>query len=1197
MNPTLRPISPYSWRSLQTRITLLTLSVFLVCIWSLSWYVTRILHQDVETMLGAQQLSTLTVHADNINRTLSERLSMLESAAQLIAPVLSKDPSQLQTLLENRPALAAFFNGGFFVTNIQGTALASYPASVNRVGVNYLDRAHIASALKLGESKISPPLIGKILKSPVVSVVVPMRNDQGQIVGSLVGVIDLGRANFLAQVMQARYGKTGGFMLLAPPWRLLFTPSQSQNALQTLPATGSNPALDRFAQGFEGSAVLINTEGVEVLASAKNIPLTGWNMVAMLPTAEAFAPVHTLIRNIQLAALAASLLAGALSWWLLRRQLAPIHIAFAALTRQTDSAQPLQALPSNGDDEVGQLIDGFNHLLVTLAQRENKLHLSESAVREALKNSLALTEQLSRFQHALDSHVLVTISDINGLITHANPRFCEVCGYTLAELQQHDFSLLNSGTHSKEFFAAMYDTLGKGNTWHGEICNRTKSGNLFWLAMTIVPFKGNDGQSDQYFTLNNDITERKAGEVELENYREHLEELVQQRTVDLHQAQTQANAAALYARSLIEASVDPLVTIDANGCITDLNQATESVTGVEREHLLGSEFSLYFTESSKAHSLYKMAFDKGQVNDYPLTVRHLSGQLVSVLYNASVYCDAEGQVLGVFAAARDVSALRAAQEAANAANHAKSAFLANMSHEIRTPMNGVVGMVDILQQSHLDNDQRRMLDTIYQSSLALLNIINDILDYSKIEAGKLSVENISTPLRDVTTGVVQLMQPGARAKDIDLSLWVSPELPNWVYSDPNRLRQVLLNLIGNAIKFTHTNATRAGHVAVRVASGIRVSGQAGLYVRISDNGIGMNDEAVAKLFTPFTQADAGIARQFGGTGLGLSISQRLVDLMGGRIKVHSKPNVGSEFTVELPLHEAPPGEQQGQLAERRLHPRPATPGVAQAQANGQLILLAEDNDTNREVLQEQLNLLGYASEVAADGSIALDKWRSGRFALLLTDCHMPQMDGFALTAAIRLAEGKTGPHKPIIAVTANAMQGEAQRCINSGMDDYLSKPLRLTELRTMLSKWLPLGHDEPLPASPGDPGSAASTDSGSGMDALPIWDANALTDRVGGNAAMQQRLLAKFLISARRQAASLKIAAQNSDIAQLAAEAHTLKSAARTVGAMALGELCQQIETSARAGDKATCELLASRVPGTLAKAEEKIEKILPDAP
>lgn len=768
------------------------------------------------------------------------------------------------------------------------------------------------------------------------------------------------------------------------------------------------------------------------------------------------------------------------------------------------------------------------------------------------------------------------------------------------------------------------------------------------------------------------------------------------------------------AATAFEVQEGMLIT-DADGLILRVNRAFSNITGYAAKEVIGKNTRILSSGRQDANfyaAMWKSINETGAWEG-EIWNRRKNGEIYPEYLTISAVKGESGAVTNYVATLNDITESKKA-EIAIAANRAKSDFLANMSHEIRTPMNGVIGMVDILQQTELNPAQLRMVNTIQDSSLDLLNILNDILDFSKIEAGKLEVERIPIPLREVIEGTAQLMFASADAKSIELHTFVSPRLPQWIASDPSRLRQVLLNLLGNAVKFTSSEDGRPGQVLLCAEPAILADGRAGVHLRVSDNGIGMSTETLEKLYQPFTQADESMSRKFGGTGLGLSITRRLVELMGGRISVRSMLGEGSEFTIELPLEETAPGRQaapdpdltgvhvlavttnaeckqilqsycraggadvsvvtelaaarsqlrqmqaslgtnvllldidvtaEGEsglpdnvgvvqlvrrgrsihsdkivtvlalpllyhdlihgvaiasgrlvarasaaLTDRRLHTRNQVPTVEVSMAANRLILLAEDNETNREVILEQLHLLGYSAEVAEDGVVALNMWRTGRYALLLTDCHMPNMDGFELTAAIR-TESMPGMHLPIIAVTANALQGEAERCIEHGMDDYLSKPLRLDELGTMLAKWLP------LPEAPTTDDTAA-TDPGSklGRPALrtaefSVWDAAVLTRMVGDNPARHRRLLEKFLANAQGQVADILSAATAGDCTAAGSVAHSLKSAARTVGAMQLGELCHAMEVAGKAGDGETCSALAEDLNRAFEAAAEKIRQ------
>lgn len=377
-------------QSLKNRITLLTLGIFLISIWSLAFYANRVLYRDLEVELSQQQFSVVSILAGQINSSLKFRLESLESASASVESSLMSDPRALQQKLNNSGVLQSLFNGGTFVTDINGTAIASLPVSVRRIGVNYMERDHVAAALKEGKSRISKPVIGKLLNTPVVSMAVPVRDSQGKVIGALVGVTDLGKPNFLDQINVSQYGRTGGYFVTSRTYRLIISASDKSRVMEQLPAPGVSPMLDRFLQGHEGSGIFINPRGIEVLASARNIPVADWYLAAALPTAEAFAPVHNLQQRILYASLILTLLAGVLTWWVLRRQLSPILKTTMQIAAMARGEQSLQPIPVTGQDEVANLIGGFNSLIDVLSKREEKIR--------ALSNMYAA---LSQCNHAI----------------------------------------------------------------------------------------------------------------------------------------------------------------------------------------------------------------------------------------------------------------------------------------------------------------------------------------------------------------------------------------------------------------------------------------------------------------------------------------------------------------------------------------------------------------------------------------------------------------------------------------------------------------------------------------------------------------------------------------------------------------------------------------------------------------------------
>ena len=374
--------NPFPWRSLKTRVTLITLLTFVSTIWAVTFYGSRLLREDMQTELGEQQFSTISGIAREIENRLSDRKIALQTIASEVSPKVMADSAALQTLLEQQPLLQLLFNGGVFITRTDGTAVADLPISTGRNGTNYLDRETVFIPLKEGKTVIGRPAIGKKLGAPIFSISAPIFDSKGQVSGVIVGTINLEKSSFLDLITQSRYGKSGGFLLVAPQHQLVVAASDKSRVMQAIPAPGVNAMHDRYMAGYEGFGTAVNSRGVLELSAAKRIPSADWFVVATLPAVEAFAPIDNMLQHLFVNVLAITVLVGALTWWLisrlLRQQLAPLHTASQAIARRSHAGQPIRALPVSRDDEIGQLISDFNSLLENYADRERLLKASET---------------------------------------------------------------------------------------------------------------------------------------------------------------------------------------------------------------------------------------------------------------------------------------------------------------------------------------------------------------------------------------------------------------------------------------------------------------------------------------------------------------------------------------------------------------------------------------------------------------------------------------------------------------------------------------------------------------------------------------------------------------------------------------------------------------------------------------------------
>ena len=770
----------------------------------------------------------------------------------------------------------------------------------------------------------------------------------------------------------------------------------------------------------------------------------------------------------------------------------------------------------------------------------------------------------------LGPSVFAGLLDADGVLRYANHASLRSIGCTPEQVlgQRFDATPWWQGCESsRRRLQEALARASRGEALRFDVRVATSDGRTLDMDFSLLPLHGPDGRVMWLIPSAYDVSEREQVQRQL-----------------------------LLTRHAVEQANDALFLVGPDGAFHDANAAACRLLGLDRPQVLRmrvTDINAKIEEKRWSQGWLQLR-EQGSLR-FESSVRHNDGHEIPVDVSASLITS-DGETFA-HVCMDDLRERRIAQ--------AKSDFFAVMSHEIRTPMNGVICMIDLLARSRLEARQMAMVDLIRESAFSLLGIIDDILDFSKIEAGRLETESEPVAVADVVDKVCAMLNCLAEKQRVALTWFTDPAIPRQLLGDRLRLRQVLINLINNAIKFS-AGSGNAGHVAVLAMLVAREPGRVSIEFQVVDNGIGMTQETISRLFAAFTQADVSTTRRFGGTGLGLAITHSLTELMGGSITVQSVPDKGSTFSVRLPFALAPDPEELASLASAAeglsclyigsgeclstcddllravaidssfATPAPMpeplqAPSREQARREGRLILVAEDNDINQKVIEQQLTLLGYAADLTGNGEQALARWLSGDYSLLLTDLHMPAMDGYQLTAAIRAAEGPER-HIPIIALTANALEGEGERCKAAGMNDYMSKPALLSELQTMLESWLPKAPIQmPVQAAPAAGGPALPTPDVQQDSALPV-DVEVLRKMVGRDTKLVIGFLRDFRASATKIAREIGDAHAKGDLHTAAAGAHKLKSSARSVGALKLAEHCEDIEragTADAAGDLA----------------------------
>ncbi|HEY3284826.1 MAG TPA: PAS domain S-box protein [Armatimonadota bacterium] len=678
--------------------------------------------------------------------------------------------------------------------------------------------------------------------------------------------------------------------------------------------------------------------------------------------------------------------------------------------------------------------------------------------RGATEQALEQAKDYADFLVSTASAMIVTL-DVSGRILDFNQATELATGYRRpAAIGRSWFSLLMPSERypaETEVLTACIRGHGTHGTGQGEPLETpllTREGEERYVAWRVKELR--DGQYLVGMLMSGtDVTDRRRAEQAL-----------------------QATDEALQA--VIQASPLPVLLLSARGRVRTWSPAAQRVFGWTEGEVVGRRPP--FVPGSlraQALTLYQGALAGKAIAGLETTLRSRAGTEVSVSLSMAPLRGRGSDVDGIMVLAEDISIrkqtearaaaylaeveasrsqiqrqaaeLATARDLAHAANRAKSEFLANMSHEIRTPMNGVLGMARVLLDTSLTSQQRDYAETICGSAESLLRVINDILDFSKMEAGRLELEHRRFSLESLLHGVTELLSSVASQKGLGFSLTTDPGAPRWLTGDDGRLRQVLSNLLGNAIKFT-----ACGEVTLRVGVEPKEQDRTRLRFTVKDTGVGIPEDRRHRLFKSFSQVDASTTRRFGGTGLGLAISKQIVDAMGGQIGVDSVPGQGSTFWFVVPFETPDRDESDAHLAS-------ASPVTS---SSGMRVLVAEDNPINQKVIRLMLEKRGCTCDVAGNGAAALEALSSSAYDVVLMDVQMPVMDGFEATRALRLREAGAPARTPVIAMTAHAMEGDRERCLSAGMDDYVSKPVAPGELDRVLASLPRQADASPIPS-------------------------------------------------------------------------------------------------------------------------------------
>lgn len=810
-------------------------------------------------------------------------------------------------------------------------------------------------------------------------------------------------------------------------------------------------------------------------------------------------------------------------------------------------------------ETLKRIAEQIRHMLAL--KKQNKQLQSE--LNQLIHEKINQTEiDLALYKFALDQSVEVAISDRDGFIRYVNEKYCNTSKYVKEELLGQPYKIINSGYHPQTFFSDMWSKISKGEVWHGEIKNINKQGHFYWVDCSIIPFLDKKGRPYQYITIQQDITEKKNALERLTIETRLITILSENDTIDnaikkishqiclhldwdiglfwpLDKVKNKLSGPKIYNHKNL-----PIPELERQSKAMDINKG-EGLPGyvwVSKKpkwisNLLNQSSIIARSSIEETRIMSALVFPVLFRNNVIGVMEFFSFKSKKEDYNLMQMIESFGLQIGAYIERKEAEdELIKAKKEAEESVKSKDQFLTNMSHEIRTPMNAILGFTQLILQTKLDDKQQDYANSVKVAAENLLSIINDILDFSKIESGIIEIELSPTNISQTFKNVYDLLGLIAAQKQLKFTYHVDQNIPNALLCDALRLNQILINLVGNAIKFTESGSVKFfAELIEQHGDNYKVR------FRVLDTGIGIQSEKQSSIFERFNQVNNEINRKYEGTGLGLSISKNLIELMGGKLGMHSELGVGSEFSFELSLKKILETDKD-----------PQTSKVIASNIPGKLkILLVEDNQLNQKLAKNVLNNFGFEVVIADNGQIGLDILKSRNFDLILMDLQMPELDGYQTTKIIRK---ELFLSIPIIAMTAHSIVGEKEKCMEAGMNDFISKPFNQKELHDKISRLAEIQFE-------------TINIKQATMEEDETINLSYLMELSNGNKSFEYEMISLFRHQVPKEMLTLQRAFDEFEYSRIAETAHKLKSSMDIFNRSDLSLSLQTIIEDARAGN------------------------------